>query len=89
MNGTAGRKRRDVSFDDPFTLESKLEKVRLGMAQLDRVNLDSYLSPLNTTTENLKLDEKTYKRTLEDVFPLLVILLNYYKYVDKIFMEWA
>lgn len=73
MNGTAGRKRRDVSFDDPFTLESKLEKVRLGMAQLDRVNLDSYLSPLNTTTDNLKLDEKTYKRTLKDVFPLLVI----------------
>lgn len=74
MNGTtAGRRKRDVSFNDAQGMEAKLEKVRTGMATNLLTSNEDLLPLMNETmSKSFKLSEETYKKVMHDVFPLLV-----------------
>ncbi|ODN00879.1 hypothetical protein Ocin01_05788 [Orchesella cincta] len=67
QNGTTGRRRRDVGFEDPFETELGLDNIRnqLGL-------LEEYLLPLNETNKDAnKINKETYSKVMRDVFPLL------------------
>ncbi|CAL8125826.1 unnamed protein product [Orchesella dallaii] len=67
QNGTTGRRKRDIGFDDPFDSELGLDNIRNQMGLLEE-----YLLPLNETgNEEMKVDKETYSKVMRDIFPLL------------------